>query len=399
MEIDMAEKNLDFDIVWNRKGTNSLKFDFAKRRGMPEDILSMWVADMDFKISSYIQDAITEQAAHGIYGYSETKEEYFEIVKNWMERRYDWQVDIRWLVKTPGIVFALAMAVKAYTEPGDAVMIQQPVYYPFSEVILDNGRRLVDNTLKQDAAGKYQIDFADLEKKIEAEHVKLFFLCNPHNPVGRAWTREELEQLGDICQKHNVIVVSDEIHADFTYEGKHLVFAAIKPEFAEFTVTCTSPTKTFNIAALQISNIFISNRALRHMFKKQVAAAGYSQVNGVGIVACEAAYQYGEEWLDGVLNYLKENIRFTSEFIRNRIPQVKMIEPEATYLVWLDFRELKLSKAELEDLIIKDAGLWLDSGAIFGEAGEGFQRINVACPRATLEDALQRIEAAVKKRA
>lgn len=395
----MAEKNLDFDIVWNRKGTNSLKFDFAKRRGMPEDILSMWVADMDFKISSYIQDAITEQATHGIYGYSETKEEYFEIVKNWMERQYDWQVDIRWLVKTPGIVFALAMAVKAYTEPGDAVMIQQPVYYPFSEVILDNGRRLIDNTLKQDASGKYQIDFADLEKKIEAEHVKLFFLCNPHNPVGRAWTREELEQLGDICQRHNVIVVSDEIHADFTYEGKHLVFAAIKPEFAEFTITCTSPTKTFNIAALQISNIFISNRALRHKFKKQVAAAGYSQVNGVGIVACEAAYQYGEEWLDGVLNYLKENIRFTSEFIRNRIPQVKMIEPEATYLVWLDFRELKLSKAELEDLIIKDAGLWLDSGAIFGEAGEGFQRINVACPRATLEDALQRIEAAVKKRA
>ncbi len=393
----MAEKNLDFDTVYERKNTNSLKYDFAKRRGMPEGLLSMWVADMDFKTSSYIQEAIVTQAEHGIYGYSETKEEYFEIVKSWMARRYNWKVDIRWLVKTPGIVFALAMAVKAYTEPGEAVMIQQPVYYPFSEVILDNGRRLIDNTLKQDETGKYQIDFEDLEAKIIQEKVKLFFLCNPHNPVGRAWTKEELERLGNICQRYGVIVVSDEIHADFTYDGRHLVFETIKPEFADFTITCTSPTKTFNIAALQISNIFIANRSLRHKFKKQVAAAGYSQVNGVGIVACEAAYQYGEEWLDGVLDYLRGNIQFVKDYIREKIPQIKMIEPEATYLVWLDFRGLKISNTELEQLIINKAGLWLDSGAIFGPAGEGFQRINVACPRKTLEEALQRIEIAVKQ--
>lgn len=391
----MAEKNLDFDEIIDRRHTNSLKYDFAKRRGMPEGLLSMWVADMDFKTSSYIQEAIQAQVEHGVYGYSEVQEEYFEVVRSWMERRYDWNVDIHWLVKTPGIVFALAMAVKAYTQVGDSVMIQQPVYYPFSEVILDNQRNLVDNTLVQVESGRYQIDFQDFEDKIIKEKVKLFFLCNPHNPVGRAWTREELERMGDICYKHGVIVVSDDIHADFTYHGKHLVFANIKKEFEEISVICTSPTKTFNIASLQVSNIFISNRELRHKFRKQVDAAGYSQLNGVGLVACEAAYQHGEEWLNAVLDYIQGNIQFTKEYIEKNIPQVKMIEPEATYLVWIDFRELNLSSQELEQLIIEKAGLWLDSGAIFGKAGKGFQRINVACPRSILEEALQRIAKAV----
>lgn len=393
----MAEKNLDFDEIIDRRHTNSLKYDFAKRRGMPEGLLSMWVADMDFKTSSYIQEVIQAQVEHGVYGYSEVQEEYFEVVRSWMERRYDWNVDIHWLVKTPGIVFALAMAVKAYTQVGDSVMIQQPVYYPFSEVILDNQRNLVDNTLVQDENGKYQIDFQDFEDKIIKEKVKLFFLCNPHNPVGRAWTREELERMGDICYKHGVIVVSDDIHADFTYHGKHLVFANIKKEYEEISIICTSPTKTFNIASLQVSNIFIPNRELRHKFRKQVDAAGYSQLNGVGLVACEAAYQHGEEWLHAVLDYIQSNIRFTKEYIEKNIPQVKMIEPEATYLVWIDFRELNLSSQELEQLIVEKAGLWLDSGAIFGKAGKGFQRINVACPRSILEEALQRIAKAVRE--
>lgn len=391
----MAEKNLDFDEIIDRRHTNSLKYDFAKRRGMPEGLLSMWVADMDFKTSSYIQEAIQAQVEHGVYGYSEVQEEYFEVVRSWMERRYDWNVDIHWLVKTPGIVFALAMAVKAYTQVGDSVMIQQPVYYPFSEVILDNQRNLVDNTLVQVESGRYQIDFQDFEDKIIKEKVKLFFLCNPHNPVGRAWTREELERMGDICYKHGVIVVSDDIHADFTYHGKHLVFANIKKEYEEISIICTSPTKTFNIASLQVSNIFIPNRELKHKFRKQVDAAGYSQLNGVGLVACEAAYQYGEEWLNAVLDYIQGNIRFTKEYIEKNIPKVKMIEPEATYLMWIDFRELNLSSQELEQLIIEKAGLWLDSGAIFGKAGKGFQRINVACPRSILEEALQRIAKAV----
>ena len=304
----MGEKNLDFDSVIDRKHTNSLKYDFAKRRGMPEDVLPLWVADMDFRISSYIQEAIIKQAEHGIYGYTESKEEYFEAVRGWMKSHYDWDVDIHWLIKTPGIVFALAMAIKAYTEDGDGVMIQQPVYYPFSEVIVDNHRKLIDNTLVQDEDGIYHMDFEDFETKIVREKVKLFILCNPHNPVGRAWTREELERVGEICQKHHVIVVSDEIHADFTYGKKHLVFSNIKQEYQNFTITCTSPSKTFNIAGLQISNIFIPNRELRHQFRKQVDAAGYSQVNAVGLAACEAAYLYGDEWLEAVRQYIHKEL-------------------------------------------------------------------------------------------
>lgn len=391
----MAEKNLDFDTIIDRKNTNSLKYDFAIRRGKPADVLPLWVADMDFKVSSYIQDAIVKAAEHGIFGYSETKEEYFEIVKKWMKKRYDWDISERWLIKTPGIVFALAMAVKAYTKPGDGVLICQPVYYPFSEVITDNGRRIVDSTLIADENGRYRIDFEDFEKKIIEEKISLFLLCNPHNPVGRVWTREELETIGDICKKHGVIVVSDEIHADFSFSEKHLVFADVKEEYKDFSVVCTSPTKTFNIAGLQISNIFIPDQKLRRLFKDQVNATGYSQVNTFGIVACEAAYEHGEEWLDGVLRYIQDNIAYLKEYIDKNIPKLSVREPEGTYLVWIDFRKLGLSGNELENLIVKKAGLWLDSGAIFGPAGEGYQRINVACPRKTLTKALDRIRDAV----
>lgn len=391
----MAERNLDFDTVIDRKNTNSLKHDFAVRRGKPEDVLPLWVADMDFKISSYIQDAVMKAAEHGIFGYSETGEEYFEIVRKWMKKRYDWDISEHWLIKTPGIVFALAMAVKAYTNPGDGVLICQPVYYPFSEVITDNGRKIVDSTLIADENGRYRIDFKDFEKKIMDEKVSLFLLCNPHNPVGRVWSREELETMGDICKKHGVIVVSDEIHADFCFAEKHLVFANLKEEYKDFTVVCTSPSKTFNIAGLQISNIIIPDNQLRKRFKEQVNAAGYSQVNSLGIVACEAAYEHGEEWLDGVLRYIQDNIKFTGEYIDKNIPKLCMYEPEGTYLAWIDFRGLGLSGNELEDLIVKKAGLWLDGGAIFGPAGEGYQRMNVACPRKTLTKALERIRDAV----
>ncbi|MGN0161441.1 MAG: MalY/PatB family protein [Lachnospiraceae bacterium] len=392
----MAERNLDFDTVVDRKNTNCLKYDFAVRRGMPADVLPLWVADMDFKISSYIQDALSASVEHGIFGYSETGEEYYNIVRDWMKRHYDWELkDERWLIKTPGIVFALAMAVRAYTEVGDAVLINQPVYYPFSEVILDNGRQIVDSTLVCDEEGRYHIDFADFEQKIVDHHIKLYFLCNPHNPVGRVWSREELENIGAICKKHQVVVVSDEIHADFSFSEKHLVFADVKEEFGDFTVTCTSPTKTFNIAGLQISNILISNAGLRKKFKKQVDAAGYSQVNTMGIVACEAAYTYGDEWLEAVRQYIKANIEFTRKYLKENLPQLKMREPEGTYLVWIDFSALGLSNQELEYLIIRKAKLWLDSGAIFGAAGEGYQRINVACPRSILAEALDRIKDAV----
>jgi cystathionine beta-lyase len=348
---------------------------------------------MDFQTSSYVQDAIINQAQHGIYGYSEPLDGYFDALKVWMYKHFNWNVKESWLVKTPGVVFALAQCVKAFTEKGDAVMLQQPVYYPFSEVISDNGRRIVDNTLIYDKeTHTYRMDIDDFENKIISENVKLVLICNPHNPVGRVWTRTELEAIGDICHKHNVIVVSDEIHEDFIHKGHHEVFVNIKEEYQENVITCTAPSKTFNIAGLQISNIFSPNPRLRKRLRDEINAAGYSQLNAVGLVACEAAYRYGEQWYQGVLKYIQSNIAYTNNYIRENLPQIHMIEPEATYLVWLDFNGLNLSNEKLEELIVKKAGLWLDSGAIFGKAGEGFERINVACPRLTLETALERLK-------
>lgn len=387
----MAERNLDFDTIIDRKNTDCLKYDFAKRRGMPEDVLPLWVADMDFKTSSYVEDALAERARHGIFGYSESQTPYFEIVRDWMKHHHDWEVKEPWLIKTPGVVFALAMAVKAYTEPGDGVLIQSPVYYPFSEVIEDNGRRIVSNTLVLGEDHKYHIDFEDFERQIKENQIKLFFLCNPHNPVGRVWTAEELTRLGDICLKYRVTVVSDEIHSDFIFRGRHQVFADLKREYADITVTCTAPSKTFNLAGLLLSNIFISNRELRHKFRQQVNAAGISQLSPFGLVACETAYTQGEEWYQAMLAYVAENIAFTKEYVEKHLPGVEMVEHEGTYLVWLDFRKTGLSVEELEDLIVNRAKLWLDSGKIFGKSGEGFQRINVACPRQILEEALHRI--------
>ena len=391
----MAERNLNFDKIIDRRNTRCLKYDFAVERNMPADVLPLWVADMDFETSSYIEDAIIERAKHAIYGYSEVKTPYFDILKKWMQKHHDWDIQRKWLVKTPGVVFALAMAVKAYTEPGDAVLIQQPVYYPFSEVIKDNGRNVVSNTLYLGEDNRYHIDFEDFEQKIVNHKIKLFLLCNPHNPVGRVWTKEELTRLGDICVKHHVTVVSDEIHEDFVFKGKHQVFANIKKEYEEITVTCTAPSKTFNIASLMISNILIPNPELKRKFKHQMDAAGISQLNVLGLVACEAAYEHGEEWYQEMKTYVKENIEFVKQYVEKQLPGVNMVEHEGTYLVWLDFRGTGLSVEELDDKIINQAKLWLDSGKIFGSCGEGFQRINVACPRKVLEEALERIKNAV----
>lgn len=388
----MAERNLNFDKIIDRRNTRCLKYDFAVERNMPADVLPLWVADMDFETSSYIEDAIIERAKHAIYGYSEVKTPYFDILKKWMQKHHDWDIQRKWLVKTPGVVFALAMAVKAYTEPGDAVLIQQPVYYPFSEVIKDNGRNVVSNTLYLGEDNRYHIDFEDFEQKIVDHKIKLFLLCNPHNPVGRVWTKEELTRLGDICVKHHVTVVSDEIHEDFVFKGKHQVFANIKKEYEEITVTCTAPSKTFNIASLMISNILIPNPELKRKFKHQMDAAGISQLNVLGLVACEAAYEHGEEWYQEMKAYVKENIEFVKQYVEEQLPGVNMVEHEGTYLVWLDFRGTGLSVEELDDKIINQAKLWLDSGKIFGSCGEGFQRINVACPRKVLEEALERIK-------
>ena len=392
----MPERNLNFDEPVDRRNTDCLKYDFAKRKGMPEDVLPLWVADMDFKTSSYIEDALVERAKEAIFGYSEVQTPYFHAVANWMKIHHNWEVKRTWLVKTPGVVFALAMAVKAFTDPGDSVIIQSPVYYPFSEVITDNGRNIVSSDLYLGVDDRYHMDYADFEKKIIENDVKLFLLCSPHNPVGRVWTKGELEKVGDICLKHNVLVVSDEIHADFVFKGQHQVFTAIKKEYEDITLTCTAPSKTFNLAGLSLSNIFIPNRELKRQFKAELKAAGTGLMGVMGLVACQIAYEKGEEWYYAMKSYVQANIEFTKQYVEENLPGVKMIDHEGTYLVWLDFRETGLGVDELEDLIIHKAKLWLDSGKIFGKNGEGFQRINVACPRSTVKEALDRMKEAMQ---
>ncbi|MGN0436607.1 MAG: MalY/PatB family protein [Wujia sp.] len=387
----MPERNLNFDEIINRKGTDSIKYDFAVRKGFPEDILPLWVADMDFKTSSYVEDAIIERVKHGIFGYSEVQRPYFEAVAGWMKKHHDWDVEERWLIKTPGVVFALATAVKAYTEIGDSVLIQQPVYYPFSEVIEDNDRVVVSNDLYLGDDNRYHIDFEDFERKIVDNGIKLFLLCNPHNPTGRVFTEEELLRLGDICLKHSVIVVSDEIHNDFIFKGKHRVFASVKKEYEDISIVCTSPSKTFNLASMLISNIFIPNRKLKARFRKQIEAAGVSQLSVLGLVATKTAYMDGEEWYQAMHSYIKGNITYVKDYVKNNLPGVTMIEGEGTYLVWLDFRGLGIDADELDRRIIYGAKLWLDSGKIFGATGKGFQRINVAAPRGIITECMDRI--------
>ena len=383
---------MGFDTIVERRNTDCLKYDAAIRRGYPADILPLWVADMDFPTATPVLETLGKRVKHGIFGYTEADpERFYQVLKQWFAERHHWQIQKDWLLQTPGVVFALAMAVKAFTDPGDTVLIQQPVYYPFSEVILDNGRRRVSNDLVL-KNGRYEIDFADFEEKIITYKVKLFMLCSPHNPVGRVWTREELKKIAEICGKHQVLVVADEIHEDFVWSGHpHIPYALLGEDVASHSITCTSPSKTFNLAGLQVSNIFIPDFTLRRRFKHEINAAGYSQLNTLGLTACEAAYRDGAPWLDELKLYLYENIRFTREFLLKNLPQMKLVEPEGTYLLWLDFRGLGLNGARLERLIVEQAGLWLDSGAIFGHAGEGFQRINIACPRAVLAEALERI--------
>ena len=384
-----------FDTIINRKNTNSLKYDFAVERGRDENILPLWVADMDFMVAPEIIEALEKSVKHGIYGYSESKKDYFEAIQKWFLQKHQYSLKEEWLVKTPGVVFAIAQAIRAYTKKGDYVLIQSPVYYPFREMIEVNDRKVAVNSLVL-RNGHYEIDFEDFEKQIVEKKIKLFLLCNPHNPVGRVWTKEELTKIGDICVRNHVLVVSDEIHCDFTFPGfAHTVFASIKKEFEQISILCTSPSKSFNLAGLQISNIFIPNKEVRKQFERAVAQAGYSQVGLPGIVACKAAYTYGEEWLKQLKVYLKENLDFLREDLKKKVPQITLIEPEGTYLIWLDFRALGLSKEALHTLIEEKAGLWLDEGDIFGPEGEGFERINIACPRKTLEEALNRIRTAV----
>ena len=381
----------DFDRAIARRNTDSLKYDFALKRNMPKDILPLWVADMDFPAPPCVLGALAEKSRHGIFGYSDTREDYAKILAGWFQKRFSFAIQPEWLVKTPGVVYAIATAIRAFTQPGDGVLIQPPVYYPFSDTILRNRRKLVENPLVL-KDGHYEIDFEGFEQAIVQQGVKLFLLCSPHNPVGRVWTKAELTRLGDICLAHGTCVAADEIHQDFVYPGfAHHVFACLKPEFQKIAVTLTAPTKTFNLAGLQISNILIADKNLRHLFKEELAASGYSQPNVMGITACKAAYSQGEPWLNGLLSYLQGNLRYLDGFIKGKLPRVRLTAPEGTYLCWLDMRGLSLDAEEVNRLIVHKAKLWLDDGRMFGTGGEGFQRINIACPRLVLEQAMEKL--------
>ena len=387
----------DFSQVIERNNTLSIKYDFAKERKKPSDLLSLWVADMDFPVAQEIKDALIERCNHGIFGYSEVKTPYYEVIAKWYQEKFNWTTKKQWLVKTPGVVAAIANAIRAFTNIGDAVLIQKPVYYPFFLTIEDNKRKVVNNSLVY-KDGYYEMDFVDFEEKIISHKVKLFVLCSPHNPVGRVWNKEELLKIGDICLKHKVIVVADEIHADFVYHGhQHQVFAKLKQEYQDITITCTAPSKTFNIAGLQVSNIFIANERLRKQFKQELKKTAHTDINIMGLIACQAAYTYGDDWLEQVKLYIRENLEFVKNFLQTYLPQVKLIEPEGTYLIWLDFRELNLTEEELEDLIINKAKLWVDGGTMFGTEGVGFQRINIACPQKILIQAFTQLKEALKQ--
>jgi cystathionine beta-lyase len=402
LNIHTEERNLDFDTVIDRRHTKSVKYDFFVKYGLAKHgddsngILPLWIADMDFKTSSFVQDALIRSAEHGIFGYSETQEDYFRILQDFYHRRHNYEIESpRWVLKTPGVMFAIAMAVKAFTNVGDAVLIQQPVYMHFVDVIENNEREVVSNDLVYGEDGRYHIDFEDFEKKIVENNIKLFLLCSPHNPVCRVWTREELLRLGEICLRHHVIVVSDEIHNDFVFEGTHTVFGSLSEELADISVVVTAPTKTFNLAGVQISHTFVKNPTLRRALRRQINATGYGQVSIQGIVSAEAAYFKGDIWLDALLKYLKGNIEYTERFVHENLKGVKLVPMEATYLAWLDFNGTGLTTEQIDDLVLHKARLWLNSGTKFGKAGAGFQRLNLACPRSTLVEALERLKVAL----
>lgn len=382
----------DFDTIVDRYNTGSVKYDTVERSGMPADVMPMWVADMDLRAPDEIVSRMRQLCDFGVFGYTMVTDSYFDAVRNWFSSRFDWEVERKWLVTTPGVVFALSAAVKAFTEPGEGVLIQRPVYYPFTEVVENNGRVVVNNSLRYDK-GSYAIDYEDLEAKLARDDVKLMLICSPHNPVGRVWTRDELSKVCRLCLKYNVKMVSDEIHADFVFANReHVPLASLSEQVRENCVVCTAPSKSFNLAGLQISNIFIPNRDMRHAFRRELEKTGLFGVNMVGLCACQAAYESGGEWLDQLKEYLEGNIQFLKSFVNEHMPRIKVVDTEGTYLVWMDLQELNL--VDQKDFIVNKAGLWLDTGSMFGEEGLGFERINVACPRAVLEEALNRLKRA-----
>ena len=389
----------DFDRIINRENTNAIKWDPVVLKEMfgSEDLLPLWVADMDFLCPQPVIDALTQRAQHGIFGYSAPASDYYDAIINWNKKRNNWEIRKEWFVYTPGVVPALNFMLQTFSNPGDKVIIQNPVYYPFANSIRKNGRQPVFSQLLFEDK-KYKMDFEDIERKVKDPLVKLFILCSPHNPVGRVWTKEELIELGEICFDNDVLVISDEIHSDLILKGnKHTPFTGISDKFAENSIVCTAPSKTFNLAGLQLSNIFIPNDKLRQNFQQTMMRNSLTRPNAFAITATTAAYNDGEEWLEQLLEYLNETVLFIEDFIKKEMPEVGFIKPEGTYLAWLDFRGIEGDEKILEKIMHEKAKVALDEGYIFGKGGEGFERINFACPRSLVDKTLRRIKTAISR--
>ena len=387
----------DFDTVRDRRGTCSLKYDTGPEIVGRQDLLPMWVADMDFALPGEVLDELHKRTDHGIFGYTMPDDRYAKTLEGWFLRHYGWKPDRKWNTVVPGVVYGITLAVRAMTEPGETVMIQEPVYYPFRGLVESNGRKVVNSPLLE-KNGRYEMDLADFESKIIGEDVRVFILCSPHNPVGRVWTREELEEVISICRKHNVKIIADEIHCDIIYPGNSFVSVAnLAGGLSEDTVLCTSPSKTFNIAGLQISNILIPDPELRKAFRREHDKNGVALSSALGLTAAEAAYRLGDRWLSELLDYLQGNLDYFREFLKNEIPCLRLVEPEGTYLVWVDCSGLTDDSEKLYSFMKEEAGLWLDDGGIFGRNGELFERFNIACPRSVLKQALNQLKEAVDR--
>jgi cystathionine beta-lyase len=384
----------DFDSVVDRRDTNSIKWDFMEKFLCVKDVIPMWIADMDFKSPAPVIDALRKVVERGIFGYTGVPQSYYDALIGWMKNHHNWDIQKEWIVFSPGVVPALHMLVKAFSEPGDQVVVQTPVYHPFFNAIKNTGRQILDNPLQLQNE-QYSMDLEDLEKKIN-QRTKMIIICNPHNPISRVWRAQELKDLGELCVKNKIVVVSDEIHGDIVYSGfKHVPFAGISQEFADNSIVCTAASKTFNLPGLQTSNVIVQNPQLRKRFAEIMKSSGIIAPNMFGIAATESAYRYGYSWLKQLIEYLEANILLVKDYISHKIPGLKVIQPQGTYLLWLDFRGCGIPQSKLGNFVRDEAKVGLEAGTIFGCKEVGFERMNIACPRQTLLEGLSRLEKAV----
>lgn len=381
----------DFDEVISRRGTLSYKWDSAT----DAEVLPLWVADMDFRTSPAIIEALQRRVVHGIFGYTRVPDAYYQAVTNWFARRHGWNIQREWMIYTSGVVPAVSAVIKALTVPGDKVLVQTPVYNCFFSSIRNNGCTLAASPLLR-VGNTWQMDFEDLERKASDPDVKVFLLCNPHNPVGRVWTREELLKAGEICSRHGVTVVSDEIHCELVYPGHaYTPFASISGDFSARAIVCISPSKAFNIAGLQIANIVVPDEEVRRKIDKAININEVCDVNPFGVTATIAAYTEGEEWLDQLLVYLQANYKWMQDYCRTHLPDFPISDLEGTYLVWMDCSILHKTSDVLEQELLDESKLWLNAGTMYGAEGEGFMRWNIACPRSVLAEGLERFRSYV----